>query len=113
MSAASMICEWLTEHGEATRPEMQRQLGLHEKAVETAIRKLIRIGCISDTGRRRHEGGPNSANIFALGSKTFDQRTFTLFDGGSGRPRKVISPVTEVSDLGLAIAAWRQLPEVL
>ncbi|KVN08210.1 hypothetical protein WT09_30775 [Burkholderia stagnalis] len=111
MSAASMICERLTDHGETTRPQLQRQLGLHEKAVETAIRKLIRMGCVVDTRRTCREGGPRLSPIYALGPVKFDQDAFSRFDGERGRPRKACAPALAVHDLGLAIAAWRRLPE--
>ena len=111
MSAAALICEWLAAHREATRPELQRQLGLHEKAVETAIRKLLRVGCVVDTHKTCREGGPRLSHIYAIGTVRFDQETFSRFDGERGRPRKQCAPVVEVRDLGLAIAAWHRMPE--
>lgn len=88
MSAASEICAYLASHPEATRPELSRKLDIHEKAIETAIRKLVRMGCVIDTKQTRIEGSKRASNIYARGKVVFDQEAFTNFDGQRGRPRK-------------------------
>jgi len=85
MSAASRICEYLRTHGAATRPELQRELNLGEKTVETAIRKLLCLQFVADTGKKRREGSPRLAAVYAIGAKQFSQSEFSrgIF---AGRP---------------------------
>ncbi|CAE6811320.1 hypothetical protein R69746_05633 [Paraburkholderia aspalathi] len=91
MSAAARICEYLKTNGRATRPELQRELDLGEKTVETAIRKLARLQFVADTGRKRREGSPRLAAIYAPGIKEFSQHEFSrgIFAGRpGGAPRQ-------------------------
>ncbi|MDW9243546.1 hypothetical protein C7S13_3068 [Burkholderia cepacia] len=97
-------------HGEATRPTLKRELGLHEEAIQKAIRKMIRVGCVVDTGRHQREGGPNESNIFALGPVPFDQHAFSCFDGKRGRPRKDIC-TSNADALSSAFASFFTLRE--
>lgn len=93
MSAASEICGYLAIHTEATKPQICRDLHLDIDTVTTAMRKLLQMGCVTDTGRMRREGGPRRAKVFALGDVPFEQGAFTAFFGGrTGRPHKAPQP---------------------
>lgn len=50
MTAAEQILAYIQGHGMATRPELERVFGLYEKTVDSAIRKLERLGCIERAG---------------------------------------------------------------
>lgn len=89
MTAAAKISAYLATHSEATKPEMCAAMLIDVDTATTAIRKLMRMGCVVDTGKLRHEGSRRKANVFAAGDVSFDQQRFTDFDGGrTGRPRK-------------------------
>lgn len=89
MTAAAKISLYLATHSEATKPEMCTAMSIDVDTATTAIRKLMRMGCVIDTGKLREEGSRRKANIFAAGNVAFDQQRFTAFDGGrTGRPRK-------------------------
>lgn len=49
-TAAERILAYIQGHGMATRPELERVFGLYEKTVDSAIRKLERLGCIERAG---------------------------------------------------------------
>ncbi|RQZ08923.1 hypothetical protein DF105_01065 [Burkholderia stagnalis] len=79
--------------------------------METAIRKLIRMGCIVDTGRTCREGGPRLSPIYALGAVAFDQDAFSRFDGERGRPRKAARGACAPHELGAVMAVWGRFRE--
>lgn len=89
MTAAEKISAYLSSHGEATKPQMCAAMSIDVDTATTAIRKLMRMGCVVDTGKLKHEGSRRKANVFAIGVVAFDQQRYTAFDGGrTGRPRK-------------------------
>lgn len=81
--AAALVCNYLTEHKEATRPELKRALGIHQKSIESAIRKLIRMGFVADSGRKKFETSPRAAIVYVLGEREFDQKEFSKWVRGS------------------------------
>lgn len=102
MSAASEICGYLSAHPEATKPQICRDLRIDMDTVTTAMRKLLTMGCVLDTGRSCCLGHGMPAKIFALGSVPFDQRAFTTLSGKRlGRPRKVEQTGTRYEFSGL------------
>jgi len=111
MTAAALICAHLKEHGEATRPQIQRALVLGEKTVETTMRKLVARGYVAKTGRMHKEWRKRSATIFRLGDLAFDQQAFSSGPVRRGRPRidEVLSRPTKVYsfDALSAIASGR------
>jgi hypothetical protein len=86
MSTASDICAYLKEHGPATRPVLQRELGLGEKTVDSAMRKLLQVGFVIDTGERHKEWHRRWSTVFAVGPIEFDQQVFSTAFGRRGRP---------------------------
>lgn len=89
MSVASQIHAYIAHHGSVTRPELRRELSLHEKAVESAMRKLVSKGFLSETDRMRQYGEGRAAAVYVLGSTPFTQEAFTAGPVPSGRPRKI------------------------
>ncbi|MDE1139946.1 MAG: hypothetical protein PW999_09885 [Paraburkholderia tropica] len=65
MTAAEQILAYIESHGRATRPELERVFGLYEKTVDSAIRKLERLGCIERTGHTKRVPRRKPAVIFA------------------------------------------------
>jgi len=102
MTAAARICAYIAEHGTATRPELQRALDLHEKAVESAIRKLLRFSMIESTGARRREGGPRLSPVYRIGSRPFNQADFSRWIGTRPR-RSTQQPTTDQTDAFAAL----------
>lgn len=64
-TAAEQILAYMQKHGKATRPELERVFGLYEKTVDSAIRKLERLGCIKRAGHTRRVPRGKAAVIFA------------------------------------------------
>ncbi|WP_321905156.1 MarR family transcriptional regulator [Paraburkholderia tropica] len=65
MTAAEQILAYIQGHGHATRPELERVFGLYEKTVDSAIRKLERLGCIERTGHTKRIPRRKPAVIFS------------------------------------------------
>jgi hypothetical protein len=101
MSAAAEICAYLSAHETATRPELQRELNLNEKAVESAMRKLVSLRMAEPTGKYRREGGPRLSPIYRLGAVPFDQAEFSRW-ATSVRIRRA-RPCEEQSDAFVAL----------
>ncbi|RQR87698.1 MULTISPECIES: winged helix-turn-helix domain-containing protein [unclassified Burkholderia] len=89
MSIAEQIYRYIAERGSATRPELRHELGMHEKAVETAMRKLVSKGFIAETDRLRSHGEGRAAPVYIRGSVMFTQEAFTAGPIPPGRPRKI------------------------
>lgn len=87
-SIAARICLYLTVHHLATRPQLRRELKVNEKSLESAMRKLVRLNIVIDTGRKRRENGRRFACIFALGPVEFDQTVYSVGPTPRGRPTK-------------------------
>lgn len=85
-SIAARVCLFLKCNRSATRPQLQRELKLNEKALESAIRKLLRLRILINTGRRCREGGSRPAHIFELGPVEFDQSAYSTCFLRRGRP---------------------------
>jgi predicted transcriptional regulator len=52
-TVARKIYEYLKEHKEATRPELELKLQLGEKAVDSALRKMTDIGAVKRDGVKK------------------------------------------------------------
>ncbi|WP_129112322.1 hypothetical protein [Burkholderia pseudomallei] len=89
MSLAEKIYHYIAEHGSATRPELRDNLGMHETAVVTTMRKLIIKGFVSRTGHMRSYGEGRAAPVFIVGRVAFTQEAFTNGPIPRGRPRKI------------------------
>lgn len=89
MSIAEQIYRYISERGSATRPELRHELVMHEKAVETAMRKLVNKGFVAETDRTRQYGEGRAAPVYELGSVMFTQEAFTTGPVPPGRPRKI------------------------
>lgn len=89
MSIAEQIYCYIAKHGSATRPELRRELNMHEKAVETAMRKLVSKGFVAETDRLRSYGDGRAAPVYQPGTKLFTQEAFTTGPVPPGRPRKI------------------------
>lgn len=89
MSIAEQIYRYIAQRGSATRPELRRELDMHEKAVETAMRKLVSKGFVAETDRLRSYGEGRAAPVYELGSVMFTQEAFTTGPVPPGRPRKI------------------------
>lgn len=100
-SIAARICAYIESHGTATRPEMKRELDLHEKAVESAIRRLLGLGMVETTGDRRREGGPNPSPVYRLGATPFDQAAFSRWI--STRKRRMREARSDYTDTFAAL----------
>jgi len=72
MTAAEQILAYMQQHGKATRPELERVFGLYEKTVDSAIRKLERLGCIKRAGHTPRVPRRKPAVIFALTGEWVD-----------------------------------------
>ncbi|MEX3914853.1 hypothetical protein AB4Y43_01215 [Paraburkholderia sp. BR10872] len=72
MTAAEQIVSYLQEHGKATRPELERVFGLYEKTVDSAIRKLERLGFIERTGKTPRVPRRKCAVVFSLTGEPID-----------------------------------------
>lgn len=84
MTAADQIFSYIQSHGKATRPELERAFGLYEKTVDSAIRKLERLGCIKRAGKAPKVGKQRRAVIFAIADARID---LSLIGDCRGRPR--------------------------
>ena len=84
MTAADQIFAYIQSHGKATRPELERAFGLYEKTVDSAIRKLERLGCIKRAGKTPRLARQRRAVIFAIANDQIDSR---LIGDCRGRPR--------------------------
>ena len=84
MTAADQIFSYIQSHGKATRPELERAFGLYEKTVDSAIRKLERLGCIKRIGKTPKVARQRRAIIFAIANLAVDGR---LIGDCRGRPR--------------------------
>lgn len=83
MTAADQIFAYIQSHGKATRPELERVFGLYEKTVDSAIRKLERLGYIKRAGRTPKVHHQRRAVIFAITNTVVDER---LIGDCRGRP---------------------------
>jgi hypothetical protein len=72
MTAADRIYAYIKECRRTTRPELERQLSLSEKTVDSAVRKLERLGCIKRDGKAPAVQRQKRAVIFALADATVD-----------------------------------------
>lgn len=89
MSIAEQIYQYIARNGGATRPELRHKLGIHEKAVETAMRKLVSKGFVAETDKLRAYGDGRAAPVYVCGSVVFTQEAFTTGPIPPGRPRKI------------------------
>lgn len=85
MTAADMIYAHIAQNGKATRPEMEALFHLTEKTVDTAIRKLERLGYIKRNGMTPHEWRKRPAVVFML---TDVKPDVDLIGDCRGRPAK-------------------------
>lgn len=85
MTAADLIYTHILHRGQATRPEMEALFHLTEKTVDSAIRKLERLGYIKRNGMQYGEGKVRPSVIFALTEANHDLR---LIGDCRGRPAK-------------------------
>lgn len=85
MTAADLIYTHILHRGQATRPEMEALFHLTEKTVDSAIRKLERLGYIHRAGMKVGEGKVRPSVIFALTEADHDLR---LVGDCRGRPPK-------------------------
>lgn len=85
MSAAFEIFQYISKRGSATRPELRHALGHYEKTVDSAIRKLERLGYIERSGLTAKIGRRKSAVIFTLADICFDM---SKISDRRGRPSK-------------------------
>ena len=85
MTAAEQILAYIQGHGMATRPELERVFGLYEKTVDSAIRKLERLGCIERAGKTAKQWRKHSAVVFVLSDFSPDLKQVR---DCRGRPRK-------------------------
>jgi predicted transcriptional regulator len=84
MTAADLIYAHITEHGSATRPELEKKFDLCEKTVDTAIRKLEGLGCIKRSGMTQREWHKRPAVVFVVGDAEVAPE---LISDTRGRPR--------------------------
>lgn len=108
MRAAALVCAYLVEHKEATRPELRRALGIHEKSIESAIRKLIRLGFVADSGRKKHETSPRPAIVYVPGEKQFDQKEFSKWVRGTkeNKPLQFEAPAFDALQSAMNQLVW-------
>jgi hypothetical protein len=85
MTVADMIYAHIKENGSATRPQMELLFQSTEKTVDSAIRKLERLGYIRRDGTTPHEWRKRPAVVFVLTDVEPDAR---LIADCRGRPAK-------------------------
>jgi hypothetical protein len=83
-TTADKIFAHIKQHGKATRPDIERIYDLCEKTVDTAIRKLERLGYIKRAGTTPKEWHKRPAVIFVLSDAQADLK---LVSDCRGRPR--------------------------
>jgi hypothetical protein len=84
LTTAEQILAYIEKHGKATRPELERVFGLYEKTVDSAIRKLVRLGFIKRAGKTPKIPRQKRSVIFALTGLEID---LSLVGDCRGRPR--------------------------
>jgi hypothetical protein len=104
MSVASQIMAYFDQHGKATRPQLQRELDLHEKAVESAMRKLVSKRFVRETGERVKLPGHRMALVYEKGEESFSQTLFSHGPTPVGRPKRSVSPESAASFDALSLA---------
>ena len=95
MTAAEQILAYMQKHGKATRPELERVFGLYEKTVDSAIRKLERLGCIKRAGKTPRVPRRKPAVIFALTGEWVNPAEI---GDCRGRPRNAERPVEAIPE---------------
>jgi predicted ArsR family transcriptional regulator len=109
MSVASQIMAYFDQHGKATRPELMCELDLHEKAVESAIRKLVAKGFVNLTSEKKQLPGHRPYLVYEKGSKTFTQAAFTRGTARIGRPPRPSiesTPAISIDPITLAMNSF-------
>lgn len=105
MTASDQIFAHIKRHGRATRPELERVYGLCEKTVDSAIRKLERLGYIKRAGIKEREWRKRPTVVFVLADVSADLK---LVGDCRGRPRLTVKPALHHSNDALesAMAAF-------
>lgn len=104
MSVASQIMAYIEQHGKATRPELQRELDLHKKAVGSAMLKLAEKGFVVETGETERLPRKRASFFFTVGPNKFTQEAFTRGDKKIGRPARSVDPENAESSDALTLA---------
>lgn len=100
-------------HHIATRPQLQRELKVNEKGLDSAMRKLVRLKIVTDTGHKRRENGPRFARIFELGPIEFEQAVYSVGPIRRGRRPKDGNPASALQpspgdELAKVMRSFRQ-----
>lgn len=105
MTVADMIYAHIAKNGTATRPEMEALFQITEKTVDSAIRKLERLGYIARSGLAPRQGKNRPAVIFVLSGADADPR---LIADCRSRPAKESGSVKPSHSFDALSAAMNQ-----
>jgi hypothetical protein len=108
MTIAKRICQYMEDNETATRPQMCLALHEQEKSIETAVRKLLREGCLVDTGDRVPNSHGRASPVYERGSKEFDEAASKKGPKSAREPKHV---AYSFSDLGNAMAGFFSVRE--
>ena len=103
MTIAKRIYQYMEDNETATRPQMCLALHEQEKSVETAVRKLLRDGCLVDTGDRIPNSHGRASPVYERGNKQFDE---SASKKGPKSARESRSAEYSFADLGNAMAGF-------
>lgn len=108
MTIAKRICQYMEDNETATRPQMCLALHETEKSVETAVRKLLREGCLVDTGDRVPNSHGCASPVYERGDKQFDELASKTGPKSAREPKHA---AYSFSDLGNAMAGFFSVQE--
>lgn len=108
MTIAKRIYQYMEDNETATRPQMCVALREQEKSVETAVRKLLREGCLVDTGDRVPNSHGRASPVYERGDKRFDE---SASKKGPKSARKSRHAEYLFADLGNAMAGFFSVRE--
>jgi hypothetical protein len=106
MTAADMIYAHIAKNGTATRPEMEALFQITEKTVDSAIRKLERLGYICRAGFAPRQGKNRQAVIFILTDAQPDARLIADCRGRPAKESGSVKPSHSFDALGAAMNSF-------